>query len=74
MNPKTLLKYQKAWSEASESRFIDYLIGELEKRVARDAKIIELLACATNELPSGDCHQTIYWINKALLLLEGKVK
>jgi hypothetical protein len=38
--------------------------------VARDAKIIELLACATNELPNGDCHQTIYWINKALSLLE----
>jgi len=36
---------------------------------ARDAQIHELLHCALNELPAGDCHQTIYWINKALLLV-----
>ena len=41
-------------------------------RRARDAQLNELLHCALNELPAGDCHQTIYWINKALDLIEGK--
>ena len=45
----------------------DLAVAELK---ARDAQIHELLHCALNELPAGDCHQTIYWINKALLLLE----